>query len=160
MATPVLYVTRQDLESMLSPATVMSLFDDEGNGVVSEIAITAVLNRASRTVDSYLARVYTGPFPVTQTPVPEQIKNAAIEFAIAFSFERHPEYVHTYGEQYRAGSRYKRGLEMMDRLCQGQQEIPDWSLQPKPKNVGGIIYATGPRTIVDGPDGTYNGGDF
>lgn len=160
MTTPVLYVTREDLEDSLSPATVLSLFDDEGTGVVSDRAILGVLARASRTVDSYLARVYVGPFPVTQTPVPEQIKNAATEFAIAFSFERHPEYVHTFGEQYRAGSRYKRATEMMDRLCQGQQEIPDWTLQPKPRNVGGIVYATGPRTIIDSPDGTYNGGDF
>lgn len=160
MADPVLYVTIEDLEAALSRSTVVALFDDEGNGTPNEKTITATLARASRTVDSYLARVYLGPFPVTQKPVPEQIKNAALEFAISFSFERHPEYVHTYGEQYRAGSRYKRATEIMDRLCQGQQEIPDWTLQPKPRNVGGIIYAAGPRTIIDGPNGEYNGGDF
>lgn len=156
----VFYVTKDDLEGALSPPTVTALFDDDGAGVPNETAVQTVLNRASRRVDSYLARVYVGPFPVTQTPVPETIKEAALEFAIAFSFERHPEYVHTYGETYRGASRYKRACEIMDRICQGQQEIPDWNLQPKPRNVGGIIISTGPRTIIDGPNGENNGGDF
>lgn len=158
--TTTLYVTQEDLENALSPPTVTALFDDAGLGVPSVGALTGVLERASRRVDSYLARVYVGPFPVTQTPVPMVIKDAALEFAIAFSFERHPEYVHTYGETYRGASRYKRACEMMDRLCQGQQEIPDWVLQPKPRNVGGIITSAGPRTIINSPDGTNNGGDF
>ncbi len=160
MAGPVLYAMQPDLEAALSPGTVLALYDDDNKGIVNATTIQAVLARASRMVDSYLARVYVGPFPVTQTPVPEVIKYAAVEFAVAFSFERHPEYVHTYGEQYRAGTRFKRATDMMDRLCQGQQEIPDWNLQPKPKNVGGLITSQGPRTIIDNPDGTTNGGDF
>lgn len=156
----VAYLVQDDLESALSPSTVLALYDDENKGVVNQTALNAVLTRASRWVDSYLARVYVGPFPVSQLPVPEIIKDAAIEFAIAFSFERHPEYVQTYGEQYRAGTRFKRACEMMDRICQGQQEIPDWNLQPKPRNVGGIITSAGPRTIIDSPDGSVNGGDF
>lgn len=160
MTAPVIYASENDLRNALSPATVIALFDDENAGTAEAGALKAVLDRASRWVDSYLARVYVGPFPVTQTPVPATIKLATLEFAIAFAFERHPEYVHTYGEQYRASSRFKRGTEIMDRLCQGQQEIPDWSLQPKPRNVGGIITSEGPRTIIDSVDGTYNGGDF
>lgn len=160
MTDPILYADQTDLEGSLSPATVLSLYDDDGLGVVNSQNILKVLNRASRRVDSYLARVYVGPFPVTQTPVPEAIKEAALEFSIAFSFERHPEYVHTYGETYRGASRYKRALEIMDRICQGQQEIPDWTLQPKPRNVGGVIVSSGPRTIIDGPNGENNGGDF
>lgn len=158
--TTILYATQEDLESALSPATVLALYDDEGSGVVNETALRNTLARASRRVDSYLARVYVGPFPVTQTPVPAEIMDAALEFSIAFSFERHPEYVHTFGEAYRAGSRYKRACEMMDRICQGQQEIPDWVLQPKPRNVGGIITFAGPRTIISDIDGRDNGGDF
>lgn len=158
--TTTLYATQTDLENALSRSTVTALFDDDGAGIPTQGALDGVLERASRRVDSYLARVYLGPFPVTQVPVPMVIRDAALEFAIAFSFERHPEYVHTYGETYRGASRYKRACDMMDRLCQGQQEIPDWTLQPKPRNVGGIINSTGPRTIIDSPDGTNNGGDF
>lgn len=136
------------------------LFDDDGNGVINQTALTAVLDRASRHIDSYLARVFVGPFPVTQAPVPAAIKLATLEFAIAYSFERHPEYIHTYGEHYRAKSRYDRAVEMIEKICTSQQEIPDWALQPKGRNVGGIIVDAGPRTIIDGVDGTYNGGDF
>lgn len=160
MADPVLYALKKDLESILSPATVLALFDDDARGSANVEAILDTLDRASREVDSYLARVYTGPFPVTQKPVPSVIKYATLDFAVAFAFERHPEYVHTYGEVYRASSRYKRACERMDRLCQGQQEIPDWALQTKPMNVGGIIRYEGPRTIISTYDGEDRGGDF
>lgn len=160
MADPIVYATQEDLEGALSQSTVTALFDDDNNGQVDTKAIMAVLNRASRMVDSYLARVYDGPFPVPQTPVPEVIKVVTLEFAIAYSYERHPEYVHTYGEQYRSKSKFERAESMAERLCTGQLEIPDWQLQPKAKNIGGIIISDGPRTIIDGFDGTYNGGDF
>lgn len=145
---------------MLSPATVLALFDDQNTGVVHAPAMVGVLRRARGWVDSYLATQYQPPFPVPQIPVPEMIKNASLEFSISFSFERHPEYVHTYGEAYRATSRFDRACEMMTRIMSNIQEIPDWLQQSKARNVGGIITSTGPRTIIDSPDGRYNGGDF
>lgn len=154
------YIDQTDLEAALSPATVLALFNDQNEGVVYTPALLAVLTRASTEVDSYLARDFKGPFPVPQTPVPAVIKNCTVEFAIAFSFERHPEYVHTYGEQFRGTTRYKRACEMAERLATGLQETPDWVLQPRGGDVGGIIFSAGPRTITDSPDGTYNGGDF
>lgn len=154
------YATQADLENQLSPATVLALFNDQDTGAVHAPAMDAVLTRASSWVDSFLARVYRGPFPVTQSPVPAAIKDATIEFAIAFAFERHPEYVHTFGEAYRSTARFKRACDMMERICNGLQEIPDWLLQPKSLNIGGVITVSGPRTIIDNPDGTNNGGDF
>lgn len=154
------YITKADLEAALSPATVLALFNDEDQGTVYMPALLTLLQRASNEVDSYLARSFKGPFPVAQSPVPAIIKNCTIEFAIAFSFERHPEYVHTFGEQYRGSTRYARACAMAERLATGLQETPDWVLYPKGTNVGGIIVNSGPRTIVDSPDGTYNGGDF
>lgn len=160
MTEPVLYAEQTDLEYVLSPTTVRILFEDQGNGVVDQKAIKGVLNRASRMVDSYLARVYKGPFPVSQVPVPEIIKAVTLEFAVAYSFERHPEYVHTYGETFRSKSKLEGAEAMAERLCTGLQEIPDWGLSPKAMNIGGIIISDGPRTIIDGIDGEYNGGDF
>lgn len=154
------YISQADLEAALSPATVLGLFNDQDQGVVHAPSLLLVLTRASAEVDSYLARVFKGPFPIAQTPVPAVVKNCALEFAIAYSFERHPEYVHTYGEQYRGTTRYKRACEMAERLATGLQETPDWVLSPRGGNVGGIIYSDGPRTIIDGPNGEYNGGDF
>lgn len=154
------YATQQDLENALSPATVLALYDDGNSGSINQTALLGVLKRARGWVDSYLATQYLGPFPVPQSPVPVAIVNAALEFAISFSFERHPEYVHTYGESYRATARFDRACEMMARIVGGIQEIPDWTLQPKGRNVGGIIIQSGPLTIIDSPDGTKNGGDF
>ncbi len=154
------YASQEDLEHQLSPTTVRALFDDQNSGQAYVAAVNAVLQRASDMVDSYLARVYKGPFPVAQTPVPSAIRAATLEFAIAYSFERHPEYVHTYGEEYRSTTREKRAIAMMERIANGLQEIPDWTLQPKQLNIGGIITFSGPRTIIDNPDGTPNGGDF
>lgn len=159
MADPVLYASQGDLEHLLSPATVRALYDD-GNGTVNQEALKGVLNRASRQVDSYLARVYKGPFPCTQVPVPELIKAVTLEFAIAYSFERHPEYVHTYGEAFRAKSKMESAREMAERCCNGLQEITDWAGQAQAGNIGGIVISEGPRTIIDGPNGEYNGGDF
>jgi len=156
----IVYVTQEDLEQALSPATVLALYNDLNNDSVNPTALEGVLIRATTWVDSYLATQYLGPFPVPQTPVPMMIKMAALEFAIAFSFERHPEYVLTYGESFRATARFKRACEIMERIISSQQQIPDWALQPKGKNVGGIINSTGPRTIIDGPNGENNGGDF
>lgn len=156
----IVYATQTDLENSLSPATVLALYNDDNDSQVNAVAIEGVLVRATNWVDSYLATQYLPPFPVTQTPVPAMIVAAALEFAIAFSFERHPEYVHTYGETFRAATRFKRACEMMDRIVASQQQIPDWVLQPKGKNVGGIINSSGPRTIIDGPNGENNGGDF
>ncbi len=154
------YIDQSDLENALSPATVVQLYNDVNQDAVYAPALLGVLKRASGEVDSYLARVYVGPFPIAQSPVPEAVKNCALEFAIAFSFERHPEYVHTYGEQYRGATRYKRACEMAERLATGLQELPDWTMQPRGGNVGGIITYQGPRTIIDNIDGTENGGDF
>ncbi len=153
------YATQMDLEHQLSPSTVRQLYDDQNDGQVYVEAIQAVLERASVMVDSYLARVYKGPFPVAGTPQ-KMIRMATIEFAIAYSFERHPEYVHTYGEEYRASTREKRAHAMMERIANATQEIADWLEQPKQLNIGGIITTSGPRTILDNPDGTPNGGDF
>ena len=154
------YIAQSDLENALSPQTVAALYDDQNVGSAYAPAITAVLTRASTMVDSYLARVFQGPFPVPQLPVPQAIVDATLEFAIVMSFERHPDYVRTFGEEQRSGSRWKRAIDLMERICDGLQEIPDWNLQPKAGNIGGVIYSAGPRTIVDNTDGTSNTGDF
>jgi phage gp36-like protein len=154
-----LYIAQTDLESALSPQTVLALFDDTNTGVVSSVALAAVLTRACANVDSFLARTFTGPFPIQGTP-PALVVEAAIEFAKAFAFERHPDYVRTFGQNYNAASQYERALALMERVADALQQLPDWAANIKPKNVGAIVYSAGPRMIVDSPDGTSNGGDF
>lgn len=163
MADPILYVKQEDLEAALSPATVLQLFNDNNTGVVDAARLRATLVRGRDEVDGYLATVFEGPFPVPQavTVVPGIIRNATLDFVIAFSFERHPEYVQTYGENYRAASRFERAREMMRRIVAGEIRIPDWVLQPKGgANIGGQSDAGGARIITPDPDGTNNQGDF
>lgn len=153
------YLNQTDLENAINVQTVLAIFDDAGTGTINQVALTDCLSRASAMVDSYLARVYRGPFPITQTPFPAMIKIAAIDFAVAYAFERHPEYVRSYGEEKRQ-ERWARARDMMERICDGLQEMPDYTAQPKQANLGGIVYSAGPRTIIDNFDGTANGGDF
>jgi hypothetical protein len=147
------YIDSVDLEHALSPTTVAAIFDDDGDGVADPAPIAAVIDRAEAMVDSFV---------VTEQPVPVRgrdrlLRHAALEFAIAFSFERHPEYVRTFGEAERA-NRWQRGIELMERIANAVQMLPD--VKRKPANVGGIVYDRARRVVVDDADGTANAGDF
>jgi hypothetical protein len=160
------YITIQDLVNALSPSTVLALFDDQNINIINDPPLVAVVEsviaRAEAEVNSYLARAYPKlKLPVTQAPQSQMLKQAALAFAVPFSFQRHPEYVKTYGDDPRGGMiALKRADEFMERLCTGKQFLNDVPAEPKPSIVGGIVYSPGPRTTIDSPDGTYNGGDF
>jgi Protein of unknown function (DUF1320) len=156
----VAYIAQADLENALSPQTILAIFQDDLTvGTPSAAAMADVCARASAMVDSWLAPVYTGPFPIVQSPVPAMCKELALHYAVAFSFERHPDYVRTFGEAPRA-ERWRRADEMGARLQAAVLRIPDYVADPVPANVGGLVYDTGPRTILDAADGTSHGGDF
>jgi hypothetical protein len=65
--------------------------------------------------------------------------------------------VRTFGEAERA-NRWQRGIELMERIANAVQMLPD--VKRKPANVGGIIYDRARRVLVDDADGTSNVGDF
>lgn len=150
-------VTQADLENALSPQTVLALFDDNNDGTADPAPIAAVCARATARADSWLAGVYDGPFPLTGT-LPAMYTELALEYAVAFSFERHPEYVRSFGEVPRA-ERWKRADEMGMRLQAAVLRMPDHS-QKVPANVGTPAYDGASRIYVDSVDGTKNSGDF
>lgn len=160
MAVVAPYASRDDLEAAISAETVAALFNSVATNSVNTAALQKVLVRASARVDSWLATVFLGPFPIAQVPVPAIIVDAALEYVIAFSFMRHPEYVQTYGEEYRAETRLASADTMMQRITSGIERIPDWTLQQKGQNVGGFLVDGGHRIISTDPDGTENSGDF
>lgn len=141
----------------IGPEAVIAIYDDNRTGSLEtgEIAVlNAVAERASRRVDARVVRAYDGPFPMS--PVPALVKDAALEFFVAFSFERHPEYVRAHG-----ADEHQKRLDRAEQLC---EEIADairylTELVP-PKTAGGIVYDNGPRFSVDSLDGTSNRGDF
>lgn len=143
----------------MSVATVVAIFDDTGaaDGTINEAALIAVANRSDQEVNSYFATNYTQlTFPVD--PVPDTIKFASLEFGIVFSRDRKPEYWAKAQERERE-LRMKEARAKMDRYAAGKQFLYD-SPEKRPKNVGGITYDNGPRTITDSADGTNNNGDF
>lgn len=153
------YVTATDLRAALSPSTYLAIFDDDNDGTANADVVALVLQRAHAEVISHLPRAFRGApgdIPADLRPL---LQSAELDFAMAFSFERHPEYVRSFGEGQRL-SFYKRGRDTMERVATGAQWPTSDTTTLAPRTVGGIVYDHGPRVLTDSPDGTSNGGDF
>lgn len=156
-----LYVTPQDLRYAINPRTLAACFvpEDEGEGIDNE-ALLSVLRRASDRCRSYLPRAYQLAVAGQPTAeVPAGIKNAAIEYAVCFAHERHPEFVRAFdaGEHAR---RLARADKQMERIATGAEYLPDNAAEPEPATVGGLVYSQDARVVVDSADGTRNRGDW
>jgi hypothetical protein len=155
------YLTQTLLERAISPRTVLALYDDDDDGTADADAIELNIDRAEGEVDSRLLGF--GPMPLTN-PADRLAMQAALEFLIAFSFERHPEYVRTFGEGNRL--HYDRAVARCDRIQAARQRLPDNNAEAAKGeggttyNIGGIVIDDGPRTMVTSADGTKNSGDF
>ncbi len=152
------YIEQVNLERALSPKTVLAIFDDApAKGRVNQEALAEVIERAEAEVDSWLVGIYTQPIAA---PFDRLLKHAALDYAVAFSFERHPEYVRTFGEDQRA-QRWKRANDRMMRIRDGLQRLPD---QPRaataPKNSGALIYDKSARVMIDNADGRENNNGY
>lgn len=157
------YLTQTDLENALSPQTILAIFDDNNDGTADATPIAAVIARAEGQVHSYLSRAYPAlVFPLTGGDATSAVlKQAALAYAVPYAWQRHPEYMRMVGAGENVTAPMLRAAdEMMERLCEGQQFLFGVTAQPKPTTVGGIIYDSGPRTCIDGRDGSSNGGDF
>lgn len=166
MPTPSSYVSPSDLKAAVGPQVYVQIFDDDGDGNVSDndAGVQLVLERAHAEVLSYLPRLYG--IAVVDDPtrlpqgIPTLLKSAELDFAVALSFERHPEYVRSYGEEGRS-LRWKRAEAKMQRIGDAKQIPTDNVPPPQPVTGGGVITDPNPRrTIVTSADGTDNAGDF
>lgn len=150
-----------DISNALSPATFLALLDDNGDGAADTGPLLSVLQRAEGIVDAFISTELTLPLNDAQD---RYIFEAALELAIGFSFERRPEYVRNMGGmEGRGGSNvnhYARAMDLLAKAKSGQVKLPDNNAAQPAKNLGGIIYDNGPRMIIDGSDGTDNGGIF
>lgn len=155
------YISQADAESALSAQTVAQLYvDDATSGVVNTQAIADNIDRAEGEVDSFLLGVSVSDL-ANITGADRLLRGCALDFFVAFSFERHPEYVHTFGDNPRASPQYTRAKERMLRIQAATQRLPDQTGAAKtPRNVGGIATADGPRMMITGVDGTQNGAGF
>lgn len=160
------YIQLVDISNAVSPTTVLALADDGNTGNIADSGVLAIVEsiiaRAEAECNSYVVRAYPKLIiPVAQSPLSTMLKQASLMFAIPYLYMRHPEYVKTYGDDVRGGTgAVDNAREFMERLCTGRQFLFDVPAEPKPSVVGGIYISNGPRTIIDGPNGEINSGDF
>ena len=149
------YFTYDDAVALLGLQTMEACLDDENTGAVDVPTFNRLGNLACTRVDGFLKRVYPGPFPITQTPVPADIQIAALAWFRAFTYERHLEYVRQYGK----GPR-EEAMKLCEDLTDSKEWLADLASGAPPENAGGIVTDQGPRMIVAGPAGQRNSGDF
>lgn len=155
------FIDSDDLKSALSPATYLAIYDDAGTGVANADAVAFTLERAHAQVLSYLpAFTSTAPGAIPSQYLP-LLRMAETDYAVAYSFERHPEYVRSFGEAPRS-ERYKRAETLMVRISTGMQRLQADTGTPLAATpmVGGAVYTRDQRVMIDNADGTSNAGDF
>ena len=157
-------ITAAQLRATLSEPTYMALYDDEQLGsaeaVDASAAVQLTLRRAHIRCVSWLGANYSKLPLDTDSDVSDLLIDAELNYAIGLSFDRHPEYVRQYGEDPRRKAAYDQAELTMTRVQEGILRMPDSPSMGQPANVGGIVYDSGPRTMTDSLDGTYNGGDL
>lgn len=139
-----IYINDADLLAAISENVVNATADDDNNGTPDTAVLTYAIDAAEGEVDSYLLGFYTYPLdPATD----RLIRLSALDFAVAFLSERHPEYVRNRDSKM-GEVRYKRAVERMLRIQAARQRLPDVAQASKPKNVGGIVYNCGPKFMI------------
>lgn len=152
-----IWLEQTDLSNVLSVATFSAIFDDPTTGATNLGIVASVIERAEQEVLSWLVDEY-GQSVVSVPGLGADLflKGCALEYAIVFAFDRYPEYVRANGKE--REFRYARAEERMTRVLQSRQRPT--SLTKVPANVGSSTVASGPRLVIDGTDGSYNGGDY
>jgi hypothetical protein len=159
-------VTPSELRSQLNPDVYLACFDDNNDGEVqdTEAQVVLVLKRSRAQVCSWLAPTYRQSLADLDEDDTFLLKSAQLDYAVAYSLERHPEYVRSFGEEKRA-ERWKRADEMMKRVRSATQLIAGPDNQPavKPSNILGAGVRTGTygnTAVGEGfvKDGTGGGG--
>jgi hypothetical protein len=159
------YIAAADLINRLTPTTYIAIYDDSSNNDVTSVNDAAVqldIDSAEGEVDSYLITEQSLPLPaLAGGKIDRLVRLAAIDFAEALAWLRHPEYVRTFGENKRSAGIWDRANARMRRIKSAIQELPDNVRENgKPGNVGGVVLDTDKRMIVANIDGTSNSGDF
>lgn len=149
-------IDKSDLIGALSEPTVITIYDDDRDGVADETQIEFNIGRAEAQVWSWLVGHYALG---TEATTDKLLKACALDYLVAYSFERHPEYVRSYGEASRS-DRWKRAEDTLARIKAGIQRPVSVEVVQRSKTVGGVIYDKGTRMFIDGPDGAKNSGDF
>lgn len=167
------WVTAKQLRLALGPVTYMAIFDDGRSKDVVVVdasdQVLQVLAESAADVASYLPALYTREQSPAQVPGSTSwlLTGAQLMYAKCLAWQRHPEYVKTYGAQ-PGGKLETQYREKMERIQSSIQQVApgDGTATsgadpvPDPPNVGGVVRADDDRIIISDPDGTSNLGDF
>ena len=153
------YCTEAEVTYALGASIVTAIYDDDNDGIADSASLDAVIARASALVDSWIAPVYKGPFPISQTPIPSMIRELTLQYVEAMSYDRKPDLARGFGSDDQQ-KRWPRADQMGERLQAAILRIPDNAAQPTPANAGGIVVDGSSRVMTTGTDGTDYGGDF
>ena len=156
-----IWLCQADLENATSVRMVGACFDDDQANVINKDALNAVIDRAEQEVLSWLASEF-GPPPLPADTLAglgsdNFLKYAAVDYAVALMFDRHPEYVRANMKDDRA-ARMQAAKERMERVVDARQQPP--TVVKRPANVGGVAVDGANRIYIPNADGTSNRGDY
>lgn len=164
MAALTPFITASLLRTALSPTTYTAIFDDDNAGDLDAIdaseQVALCIKRAHVRVVSRLGILYNKIPDGTDTQISDLLVDAELNYAVGIAFDRHPEYVRTYGESDRRKAAFDQADATMEMIQSSILSIVDAPPEVKPANVGGIITDGGQRVFLDSADGCRNSGDF
>ena len=151
-------ITQTDLEFKTNKGFVLAAFDN-GTGTIDIAALTQMIADGETELQSWLVgelggQVASWPTDISADPF---YKAIAIEFAIAFTVERHPEQAKQAGlgthESY-----YNRATARAERIIAGRQQAT--VATEVPRNQGGMTPNLDPTMYTSPPGSASNTGDF
>jgi len=158
-------IKAKDLRTALNPTTYLAIFDDDNTGDIDAVdasdQVTLCIRRAHTRVVSRLGVLYEKIPDGTDSSYPELLVDAELNYAQGIAFDRHPEYVKTFGESDRRKACFEQAEATMDMLQEAILRIVDVPPEPKPRNVGGVVVDDGQRVFLGRNGcGGFNSGDF
>ena len=156
-------LSMQDLVDAINPTTFLAIFDDGNTGILAtamaSTAAVLTLRRAHAKVISYLVPIYApGVIPaILPDQVSDLLVDAALGFATALAYERHPDYVRSFGEEKRAERKLEADKTMRN-IVSGLQRPAE--IATPPVNAGGVTYNIEPRLTGNETGIAPNLGDF
>jgi hypothetical protein len=154
------YISAQELRLSLGPVTYMAIFDDDRTKNVAIVdasdQVALALSDSFAIVASFMPSIYDA-LPVEGDTSPVLLRAAQLLFAKYWSYQRHPEYVKTYGAE-PGGKLWTLGVELMKRIQAAEQQIPSTDNPPQQYtgNDGGIVYDDSPKISVPSEVATRN----
>lgn len=158
-------ITAKDLRTALNPTTYSAIFDDDNSGDMNSVdasdQVKLCIRRAHTRVVSRLGVMYTKIPDGTDSSYPDLLVDAELNYAMGIAFDRHPEYVRTFGESDRRKACWDQAEATMELLQEAVLRLVDTPPEPVPRNVGGVVVDDGQHMFIGRScGGGFNSGDF